>query len=78
MKYSSSKWEATTGSLWEAQTKAAKIDCFTKNLFPPTDFEINTSNFQEIFLDIFKKFRLKEFKKIYKKNQQKKQFFFNF
>ena len=45
----------------ETQTKTAKIDYFTKNLFPPMLFEINTSNFQEMFLDIFKKFCWKEF-----------------
>ena len=37
--------EATIGSLWEAQTKSAKIDYFTKNLSPPRFFEISTSNF---------------------------------
>ena len=34
--YSWSKSEATVGFLWEAQTKTAKIDYFTKNLSPPT------------------------------------------
>ena len=53
--------EATIGSLWEAQTKSAKIDYFTKNLSPPRFLEINTSNFQQMFLDIFKKFSQKEF-----------------
>ena len=47
----------------EAQTKTAKIDYFTKNLFPTTFFEINTSNFQETFLDMLKKFCRKEFQK---------------
>ena len=53
MKYYRSKLEATTGSLLEAQTKTAKKDYFTKNLPLPTFFEINTLNFQEMFLDIF-------------------------
>ena len=53
MKYSRSKSETRTGSLWEAQTKITKINYFTKNLSPPTLFEINTSNFQEMFLDVF-------------------------
>ena len=51
LRYSRSKLETTIGSLWEAQTKTAKIDYFTKNLSPPTFFEINTSNFQEMFLN---------------------------
>ena len=45
LRYSRSKLETTIGSLWEAQTKTAKIDYFTKNLSPPRFFEINTSNF---------------------------------
>ena len=49
MRYSRSKSEATIGSLWEAQTKTAKIDYFTKNLSSTTFFEITTSNFQEMF-----------------------------
>ena len=49
LRYSRSKWEATIGSLWEAQTKTAKIGYFTKNLSSPMFFEITTSNFQEIF-----------------------------
>ena len=53
LRYSISKSEAITGSLWEAQTKTAKIDYFTKNLSPPRIFEVNTSYFQEMFLDIF-------------------------
>ena len=52
--------ENTTGILWEAQTKTAKIDHFTKNLSSPRFFKINTSNFQEILLDIFKKCCWKE------------------
>ena len=44
-----------TDFLWEAQTKTAKKDYFTKIISPPRFFEINTSNFQEMFLDIFKK-----------------------
>ena len=54
MRYDRSKSEATAGSLWEAQTKTAKKNYFTKILSPPRFFEINTSNFQEMFLDIFK------------------------
>ena len=61
-RYSRSKLEATIGSLWEAQIKSAKIDYFTKNL-SSTFFEITTSNFQEMFLDIFRKFCQKEFLK---------------
>ena len=45
--------EATTGTLWEAQTKTVKKDYFIKILSPPRFFEINTSNFQEMFLIIF-------------------------
>ena len=44
--YSRSNSETKTSSLWEAQTKTAKIDYFSKNLSPPTFFQINTSNFQ--------------------------------
>ena len=74
MRYDRSKSEATTGTLWEAQTKTAKKDYFTKNLSSPRFFEINTSNFQKMFLDIFKKFFRK--KKYLKKNKQKKTVFF--
>ena len=63
LRYSRSKSEATIGSLWEAQTKTAKIDYFTKNLSSPTFFDITTSNFQEVFLDIFRKFCRKKFLK---------------
>ena len=63
LKYSRLKSEATIGSLWEAKTKTAKIDYFTKNLSSSTLFEITTSNFQEMFLDIFIKFCRKEFLK---------------
>ena len=80
LRYDRSKSEATTGSLWEAQTKTAKKDYFTKILSPPRFFEINTSNFKDMFLNILRKFFGKEFpknlKKIIKKNNQKKQFFF--
>ena len=38
----------------EAQTKTSKKDNFTKSLFPPTFFEITSSNFQEMFLAILK------------------------
>ena len=58
-----SKSEATTGTLWEAQTKTVKKDYFTKILSSPRLLEINTSNFQEMFLDIFKKFCRKKLKK---------------
>ena len=44
---------STIGSLWEAQTKTAKISYFTKNL-SSTFFEITTSKFQEVFLNIFR------------------------
>ena len=46
--------------------KTAKIDYFTKNISPPRFFEINTSNFQEIYLAFFRKNFLKEFKEIKK------------
>ena len=55
LRYDQSKSEATTGTLWEAKTKTAKKDYFTKILSSPRFFEINTSNFQEMFLDIFRK-----------------------
>ena len=55
-RYSRSKLKTTTGFLWEAQTKTAKIDYFTKNLSSPMFFETNTSKFQEMFLDIFKNY----------------------
>ena len=45
LRYDRSKSEATTGSLWEVQTKTAKKDYFTKILSPLRFFEINTSNF---------------------------------
>ena len=48
---------------YEAQTKTAKKDYFTK-ILSPRFFEINTSNFQEMFLDIFKKSVEREFEKI--------------
>ena len=70
LRLSRSKSEATTGSLWEAQTKTAKKDYFNKILSFPRFFEINTLNFQEMFLDIFKKFCWKEFLKI----QQRKNY----
>ena len=63
LRYSRSKSEPTIGSLWEAQTKTAKIDYFTKNLSSPTFFEITTLNFKETFLAIFKEFCSKEFLK---------------
>ena len=59
-------------SLWEAQTKTEKKDYFTKILYPPRLFEINTSNFQEMFLDIFISSVRKDFKKLQKKNYKKK------
>ena len=52
MRYERSKSEATTGTLWEAQTKTAKKDYFTKILSPPRFLELETSNFQEMFLDL--------------------------
>ena len=60
-RYSRSKSQSTTGSLWEAETKIVKKDYFTKNLSPLTFFKINTSNFQEMFLNIFRKFCLRDF-----------------
>ena len=77
MRYDRSKSEATTGTLWEAQTKTAKKDYFTKILPYPRFFEINTSSFQEMFCDIFKNFCQKELKqKIdnYNKKSKKKLF----
>ena len=66
LRYSQSKSEVTIGSLWEALTKTAKIDYYTKNLSSPTFFEITTSKFQEVFLEIFRKFHQKEFQQNYK------------
>ena len=66
LRYSRSKSETTTVTLWEVQTKTAKIDYFTKNLSPPRFFEINASNFQEMFLDIFRKFCRKKLRKYVK------------
>ena len=45
LRYDRSKPEATTGTLWEEQTKTVKKAYFTKILSPPRFFEINTSNF---------------------------------
>ena len=70
------KSEATTGSLWEAQNITVKKDYFTKILSSPRFFEINTSNFQEMFLGMFKKFCQKEF--FFNKKQFTKLFFFIF
>ena len=67
MRYSQSKTEATIGYLWEVQPKTAKKDYFTKKISSLTFFEINTSNFQEIFLAIFRKFCGKESKQKVKK-----------
>ena len=47
------------------QTKTAKKDYFFKILSPPRFFEINTSNFQKMFLDILKKIAIKNKKKNY-------------
>ena len=54
LRYSRSKSEASIRSLWEGQTITSncKKDYFTKNLSPPTFFEIITSSFQEIFPEI--------------------------
>ena len=58
------------------QTKTVKIDYFTKNLSFPMFFEITTSNFQKMFLAIFRKFCQKELKiKTLYKNRQKNCFF---
>ena len=46
-------------------SKTAKIDYFTKNLSIPMFLDINTSNFQKMFLVLLKKIYWKEFKKIY-------------
>ena len=59
-------------------TKTATLDYFNKNLSSPRFFEINTSNFQEMFLDIFKKFCQKELKKIIIKINKKNVFFMFF
>ena len=60
MRYSRSK--SKTGSLWEAQTKTAKKEFFTKNLSSPKFFEINTSNFNGMFFAVLRKFCRKELK----------------
>ena len=49
LRNSQSKLEATIGFLWKAKTKIAKKNYFIKNLFSPTPFKINTSNFKRIF-----------------------------
>ena len=54
LRYSWLKSKATTCSIWDTQTKTAKIYYFTKNLFPFRFSEINTSNYQEMFHDIFR------------------------
>ena len=66
LRYSQSKLETTIGSLWEAQTNETKKDYFTKSISLPTIFEINTSNFQEMILSIFKKLCYKKFFKCIK------------
>ena len=43
------------------KTETVKKDYFTRNLSSPMFFEINTSMFQEVFLDILKKLCRKEF-----------------
>ena len=55
LRYSTSKSEATLGSLWEAQTKTAKKDFFTKNLSFPMFFEINTSTFRKCSVQYLEK-----------------------
>ena len=46
LRYSMSKFETTTGSLWEAQIETAKKDYFTKNISSMV-FEIKTSRLSE-------------------------------
>ena len=46
----------------EAQNKRQK-NCFTQNLSCPTFFEIFTSNFQKIFLAVFKNSFITKLKK---------------
>ena len=69
LRYSRSKSETTTGSLWEAQTKTAKKDYFTKNLSSPMFFEINISNLKEVFHDIYLKSSVG---RSFQKNKKKK------
>ena len=66
--------EATIGSIWETQTKAAKIDYFIKNLSSHMVFEITTSKVQEVF----KKILWKNYNKNLYKKKTKKQFLFFF
>ena len=67
LRYSTSKSEATTGTLLKAQTKTTKKDYFTKSLSSLSYFfEINTSNFQEMFPATFEKLCQKKIKKITK------------
>ena len=54
-----SKLEATTGSLWKAKIKIAK-KTISQKIFSPALFEINTSNFQEMFFAILRKIYQKE------------------
>ena len=49
------------------QTKMVKIDYFTINLSSPTFYEITSSKFQEVFINIFRKFCRKELEKKNKK-----------
>ena len=66
LRYIRSKWEATIGSFWEGQTKIAKKDYFTKNLYSLTFFEINTSNFQDMLFKVLQNFVRKNVLKIKK------------
>ena len=47
---------------YTGQTKTTNIDYFTIYLSSPTFIKIATTSFQEIFLEIFRKFCLKKFK----------------
>ena len=53
-----------------------KKDFFTKNLSFPNFFEINTSNFPEMFLAVFRKFSWKIFFKC--QNEKQNNFFLFF
>ena len=58
--------------------KLQKKDYFSRILSYPLLYEINTSNFQKMFLDRFRNFSLKEFKKnksIYFYNKKQTDFF---
>ena len=57
MRYDWSKSGCITGTLWERRTKTAKKDYFISNPSPLFFFKQSCSNFQEMFLTLYKKKR---------------------